>query len=132
MVRNEGEPGGGPFWIRNKEGDLSLQVIESAQVDLSNPGQNEIWSKATHFNPVDLVCGVRDIHGKKFDLSKYVDPEMGLITEKTVEGNTVKAQELPGLWNGSMADWNTIFVEVPVKTFTPVKTINDLLRPEHQ
>ena len=132
MVRNEGEPGGGPFWIRNKEGDLSLQIIESAQVDLSNPEQNEIWHKATHFNPVDLVCGVRNIHGKKYDLYKFRDPEMGLITEKTIRGYTVKAQEFPGLWNGSMAHWNTIFVEVPVETFTPVKTINDLLRQEHQ
>jgi hypothetical protein len=132
MVKNEGEPGGGPFWIRNKEDDLSLQIIEPSQVDHSDPEQKEIFYNATHFNPVDLVCGVRDIHGKKFDLHKYRDPEMGLITEKSAGGITVKAQELPGLWNGSMAHWNTVFVEVPIETFTPVKTINDLLRPEHQ
>ncbi|KPK86366.1 MAG: NAD metabolism ATPase/kinase [Bacteroides sp. SM23_62_1] len=131
MVRNEGEPGGGPFWIRNKEGDLSLQIIESAQVNLKDPIQNEIWNSATHFNPVDLVCGIRNIHGKKYDLIKFRDPEMGLITEKSIGGYPVKAQELPGLWNGSMAHWNTIFVEVPIETFTPVKTINDLLRPDH-
>lgn len=132
MVKNEGEPGGGPFWIRNKEDDLSLQIIESAQVDLSDPKQKEIFNSATHFNPVDIVCGTRDVRGKKFDLLKFRDPEMALISEKSIGVYPVNAQELPGLWNGSMAHWNTIFVEVPSETFTPVKTINDLLRPEHQ
>jgi hypothetical protein len=131
MVKNEGEPGGGPFWVRNEEGDLSLQIIEPAQIDFSDPKQKKIFNRSTHFNPVDIVCSIRDVHGKKFDLMKFRDPEMGLITEKTIEGYPVKAQELPGLWNGSMARWNTIFVELPIETFTPVKTINDLLRPEH-
>lgn len=131
VVKDVGEPGGGPFWIRNNEGDLSLQIIESAQVDLSNPKQKKIFNSATHFNPVDIVCGTRDVHGKKFNLLKFRDPEMALITEKSIGGYPVKAQELPGLWNGSMAHWNTIFVEVLIETFTPVKTINDLLRPEH-
>lgn len=131
VVKNVGEPGGRPFWIRNNDGDLSLQIIESAQVNLSNPEQKEIFNDATHFNPVDIVCGIRDVNGKKFNLLKFRDPEMALITEKSIEGYTVKAQELPGLWNGSMAHWNTIFVEVPIETFTPVKTINDLIKPEH-
>lgn len=131
MVKNEGEPGGGPFWVRSEEGDLSLQIVEPAQIDFSDQKQKEIFNSSTHFNPADIVCSVRDVHGKKIDLMKFRDPETGLITEKTIEGYPVKAQELPGLWNGSMAYWNTIFVEVPIKTFTPVKTINDLLRPEH-
>lgn len=132
MVKNQGEPGGGPFWCKNTDGTSSLQVVESAQVDLANANQKAIFSNSTHFNPVDLVCGTKDFEGKNFDLMLYSDPKTGFITEKSKDGKTLKAQELPGLWNGSMADWNTIFVEVPLITFNPVKTINDLLREEHQ
>jgi hypothetical protein len=132
MVKNVGEPGGGPFWAKNQDGSVSLQVVESAQIDLSDAGQKSIFDEATHFNPVDLICGVRDRTGKKFDLPAYRDPLTGFITEKSKDGKELKAQELPGLWNGAMADWNTIFVEVPLITFNPVKTVNDLLRKEHQ
>ncbi len=132
MVRNEGEPGGGPFWAMNTDGTVSLQVVESSQIDHNDPGQKEILHHSTHFNPVDLVCGIRDFKGKKFNLLKYRDPETGFISSKSKDGKTLKAQELPGLWNGAMADWITLFVEVPVITFNPVKTINDLLRTEHQ
>ncbi len=131
MVKNQGEPGGGPFWVESN-GFPTLQIIESAQVDRENPGQLEIFEKSTHFNPVDIVCGVRDFRGEKFDLLKYRDPNTGFITNKSFQGQPIKAMELPGLWNGGMADWNTIFVEVPIVTFNPVKTVNDLLRPEHQ
>ena len=132
MVKNEGEPGGGPFWARNADGTVSLQVVESSQIDFSDPGQKEIAGRSTHFNPVDLVCGVRNYKGEKFDLLKYRDPETGFISTKSKDGKVLKAQELPGLWNGAMADWITLFVEVPVTTFNPVKTVNDLLRSEHQ
>ncbi len=132
MVKNEGEPGGGPFWARNADGTISLQVVESSQIDHHNEEQKTIAHHSTHFNPVDLVCGVKDFKGGKFDLSKFRDPETGFISSKSKEGKTLKAQELPGLWNGAMADWITLFVEVPVITFNPVKTVNDLLRPEHQ
>lgn len=132
MVKNEGEPGGGPFWAQNPDGTFSLQVVESAQVDTENNAQNEIFQKATHFNPVDLVCGVKDYKGQKFNLEKYTDPKTGFVSKKSKDGRDLKAQELPGLWNGSMSDWNTIFVEVPIITFNPVKTVNDLLRDEHQ
>lgn len=132
MVKNEGEPGGGPFWVRAADGKLSLQIVESAQVDLSDTSQQEIFNKATHFNPVDLVCGVRDYKGQKFKLTDFVDADQGFITDKTFEGRNLKALELPGLWNGAMAFWNTIFVEVPIATFNPVKTVNDLLKPAHQ
>src|SRR5690606_14586278 len=132
MVKNEGEPGGGPFWIQDQHGHLSLQIIESAQVDVNNPEQLKIMKNATHFNPVDLVCGVRNYKGEKLDLLKFVDPKQGFITQKTSEGKDLKALELPGLWNGAMAFWNTIFVEVPLVTFNPVKTVNDLLKPAHQ
>lgn len=132
MVQNVGEPGGGPFWARNQDGSVSLQVVESAQIDLGNPGQKAIFDEATHFNPVDLVCGLNDRHGRKYDLPAYRDPLTGFITAKSKDGKDLKAQELPGLWNGAMADWNTIFVEVPLITFNPVKTVNDLLRKEHQ
>jgi hypothetical protein len=132
MVKNEGEPGGGPFWVRDKEGRISLQIVEMAQIDTDDPRQKEIVSKATHFNPVDLVCGVKDYQGRKFNLTDFRDPDTGIITEKSKDGKSLKAQELPGLWNGGMAYWNTIFVEVPLITFTPVKTVNDLLRKEHQ
>jgi len=132
MVKNEGEPGGGPFWAKNPDGSTSLQVVESAQIDMDNEQQKNIFSQATHFNPVDLVCGVKDFRGNKFDLSKYTDPATGFISYKSKDGKDLKAIELPGLWNGSMSDWITIFVEVPIITFNPVKTVNDLLRDEHQ
>jgi hypothetical protein len=132
MVKNEGEPGGGPFWVKETSGEMSLQIAESSQVDMDNPPQKEILSKSTHFNPVDLVCGVRDYKGKVFDLRKFVDPETGFISTKSKDGKEIKAQELPGLWNGAMANWITVFVEVPISTFNPVKTVNDLLRKEHQ
>ncbi|NYJ26108.1 DUF4301 family protein [Allomuricauda sp. ARW1Y1] len=132
MVKNEGEPGGGPFWIKDADGNVSLQIIESAQIDMEDDAQVAILKNSTHFNPVDLVCGVRNHKGEKFDLLKYVDPKQGFITGKTKEGKELKALELPGLWNGAMAFWNTIFVEVPLVTFNPVKTVNDLLKPSHQ
>ncbi|MCM4166790.1 hypothetical protein KCTC52924_01643 [Arenibacter antarcticus] len=132
MVKNEGEPGGGPFWVKDVHGHISLQIIESAQVDTGNPEQLRIMKNATHFNPVDLVCGVRNYKGENFNLLNYVDTQQGFITQKTKEGKDLKALELPGLWNGAMAFWNTIFVEVPLETFNPVKTVNDLLKPSHQ
>ncbi|NNL08955.1 MAG: DUF4301 family protein [Croceitalea sp.] len=132
MVKNEGEPGGGPFWIKDDRGNISLQIIESAQVDTGNDHQLEIFKNSTHFNPVDLVCGIRDHKGNKFNLLNYVDTKQGFITGKTQEGKELKALELPGLWNGAMAYWNTIFVEVPLVTFNPVKTVNDLFKPSHQ
>ena len=132
MVKNEGEPGGGPYWVKDRNGNISLQIVESAQVDLDHEHQSAIFKKATHFNPVDLVCGVRDYRGKKYDLLRFVDEKQGFITGKTREGKALKALELPGLWNGGMAYWNTIFIEVPSATFNPVKTVNDLLKPAHQ
>ncbi|MGB6152348.1 MAG: DUF4301 family protein [Pricia sp.] len=132
MVKNEGEPGGGPFWIKDAKGNVSLQIIESAQIDMDNDQQAEILKNATHFNPVDLVCGIKDHAGEKYDLMKFVDTKQGFITGKTKDGRELKALELPGLWNGAMAFWNTIFVEVPLQTFSPVKTVNDLLKPAHQ
>ncbi len=132
MVKNEGEPGGGPFWVEDKDGVISRQIVESAQVDPASAEQKAVWASSTHFNPVDLVCSVRDYEGRPFDLTRYVDPEAVFITRKSHNGRDVKALELPGLWNGSMAKWISLFVEVPVQTFSPVKTINDLLRPEHQ
>ncbi|MEI6854143.1 MAG: DUF4301 family protein, partial [Bacteroidota bacterium] len=131
MVKNEGEPGGGPFIVRDADGSLSLQIIESSQIDMNHPNQKSIAAKATHFNPVDLVCSVKDHKGIKFDLTDFVDPSTGFISLKTKDGKPLKAQELPGLWNGAMAKWNTVFVEVPIVTFNPVKTVNDLLRAEH-
>ncbi|HEY4627716.1 MAG TPA: DUF4301 family protein, partial [Flavobacterium sp.] len=132
MVKNEGEPGGGPFWVRDVKGNLSLQIIETSQIDLQNPNQSDILNQATHFNPVDLVCGIKNHRGKKFDLTKFVDHKSGFIVEKNNKGKALKAYELPGLWNGAMANWITIFVEVPLITFNPVKTVNDLLKPAHQ
>jgi len=132
MVKNEGEPGGGPFWIKNTEGEVSLQIVESSQIDLTNETQKQIFSSSTHFNPVDLVCYVRDFNGEQFDLREFIDPTTGFISIKSKDGRELKAQELPGLWNGAMADWITVFVEVPIITFNPVKTVNDLLRKEHQ
>ncbi len=132
MVKNEGEPGGGPFWIRDRHDTVSLQIVESAQVDMNNSDQVAIFKNSTHFNPVDLVCGIRDYRGTKYNLLNFIDPKQGFITSKTKEGRELKALELPGLWNGAMAFWNTIFVEVPLSTFNPVKTVNDLLKPSHQ
>ena len=132
MVKNVGEPGGGPFWAQNSDGSFSLQILESSQIDKQNPEYVKMFTEGTHFNPVDLVCGIRDYKGQKFDLPCFVDPATGFISYKSKNGKELKALELPGLWNGAMSDWNTIFVEVPLETFNPVKTVNDLLRPEHQ
>lgn len=132
MVKNVGEPGGGPFLAYNPDGTVSLQILESSQIDMSNPAAKEMFEKGTHFNPVDLVCAVRDYKGHKFDLTKYVDKATGFISYKSKNGKDLKALELPGLWNGAMSDWNTVFVEVSLSTFNPVKTVNDLLRPQHQ
>ncbi|MCB4799780.1 DUF4301 family protein [Neotamlana laminarinivorans] len=132
MVKNEGEPGGGPFWVEDENGTVSLQIVESAQIDTSNKEQSDILSNATHFNPVDLICATKNYKGEKFNLLEYVDHNTSFITMKSKNGIDIKALELPGLWNGSMAFWNTIFVEVPLETFNPVKTANDLLKPAHQ
>ncbi|TSE10072.1 MULTISPECIES: DUF4301 family protein [Aquimarina] len=132
MVINEGEPGGGPFWIKQENGRLVLQIIEAPQIDIADRRQEDILHSATHFNPVDLVCGVRDYHGEKFNLLDFVDPDSGFITQKTMNGKILKALELPGLWNGAMAKWISVFVEVPLTTFNPVKTVNDLLKSAHQ
>ncbi|WP_308991473.1 DUF4301 family protein [Mariniflexile litorale] len=132
MVKNEGEPGGGPFWVKDGNGVVSLQIVEFAQINIENPSQKNIVDHATHFNPTDLVCAVKDYKGNKFDLTKYVDSNAAFITIKSQNGVDIKALELPGLWNGAMAYWNTIFVEIPLATFNPVKTVNDLLKPAHQ
>lgn len=132
MVKNVGEPGGGPFLAYNADGTVSLQILESSQIDMNDPARKEMFEKGTHFNPVDLVCAVRDYKGNKFDLVKYVDKATGFISYKSKNGRELKALELPGLWNGAMSDWNTVFVEVPLSTFNPVKTVNDLLREQHQ
>jgi hypothetical protein len=127
MVKNEGEPGGGPFVVYNNDGSLSLQILESSQIE-----HKEIMQTATHFNPVDLVCAVKKLNGEKFNLPDFVDEKTGFISQKSKNGRELQALELPGLWNGAMSNWNTIFVEVPVETFNPVKTVNDLLRKQHQ
>jgi len=132
VVKNVGEPGGGPFLTYNQDGTVSLQILESSQIDKSNKEYMEMFTKGTHFNPVDLVCAVKDYKGNAFDLPKYVDPTTGFISQKSKNGKELQALELPGLWNGAMSDWNTIFVEVPLGTFNPVKTVNDLLREQHQ
>ncbi|TCK65101.1 uncharacterized protein DUF4301 [Winogradskyella wandonensis] len=132
MVKNEGEPGGGPFWVKDESGKVSLQIVESAQINKKDKRQKRILDNATHFNPVDIVCSIKDYEGKTFDLEQFVNHNAAFITMKTKVGKSVKALELPGLWNGSMAYWNSIFVEVPVSTFNPVKTVNDLLKPSHQ
>ena len=132
MVKNVGEPGGGPFLAYNQDGTISLQILESSQIDKNNEEYMKMFKSGTHFNPVDLVCGVKDYQGNHFDLTKYVDPQTGFISSKSKNGKDLKALELPGLWNGAMSDWNTIFVEVPLETFNPVKTVNDLLREQHQ
>lgn len=131
MVRNTGEAGGGPFLAYNPDGTYSPQILESSQIDMADAHAKETFEKGTHFNPVDLVCAVRRHDGRRFDLQKYVDPATGFISSKSKEGRELKALEHPGLWNGSMSDWNTVFVEVPLSTFNPVKTVNDLLRPQH-
>jgi hypothetical protein len=132
MVKNVGEPGGGPFLAYNQDGTVSAQILESSQIDMNDPEKKAMFEKGTHFNPVDLVCAVRDYKGQKFDLTKYVDKSTGFISHKSKNGRELKALELPGLWNGAMSDWNTVFVEVPLATFNPVKTVNDLLREQHQ
>lgn len=132
MVKNEGEPGGGPFWVKHEDGSESLQIVESSQVDLDNPKQIAIVNALTHFNPVDIVCGLKNYKGEKFDLTNFIDHNAGFVVNKNKDGKPIKAYELPGLWNGAMAHWNTIFVEVPLVTFNPVKTINDLLKSSHQ
>ena len=132
MVKNVGEPGGGPFIARNPSGSSSLQIVESSQLDLQNPEIKNMFNAATHFNPVDLVCSFRNYKGGMYDLRKFRDSATGFISLKSKDGKTLKAQELPGLWNGAMSNWNTLFVEVPLITFNPVKTVNDLLRQEHQ
>lgn len=132
MVRNEGEPGGGPFIIRGKDGSTSLQILEGAQINKEDSASMKAISSATHFNPVDLVCCLRDYKGDKFNLEEHVDPETGFISSKSYQGRELKALELPGLWNGAMSDWNTLFVEVPIETFNPTKVMLDLLRPAHQ
>lgn len=132
MVKNEGEPGGGPFWVYNQDGTISLQILESSQIDTDNNTYVQMFKEGTHFNPVDLVCGIRNYQGEAFRLPDYVDQQTGFISTKSKNGKELKALELPGLWNGAMSNWNTVFVEVPIETFNPVKTVNDLLRDEHQ
>ena len=132
MVQNVGEPGGGPFLAYNTDGTVSLQILESSQIDMDNPVKKAMFLEGTHFNPVDLVCAIKDYKGEKFNLPKFVDKSTGFISSKSKGGRSLKALELPGLWNGAMSDWNTIFVEVPLSTFNPVKTVNDLLRDQHQ
>lgn len=132
MVKNEGEPGGGPFWVKDDDGTLSLQIVEQAQINFNDEQQKKIFTGSTHFNPVDIICGLRDYKGKNFNLLNFIDHQSGIITKKSKDGIQLKALELPGLWNGAMADWITIFIEVQISTFSPVKEINDLLRKQHQ
>ncbi len=132
MVKNVGEPGGGPFLAYNQDGTVSLQILESSQIDMNDPAKKAMFEQGTHFNPVDLVCAIKNYKGEKFDLTKYVDKATGFISYKSKSGRELKALELPGLWNGAMSDWSTVFVEVSLGTFNPVKTVNDLLREQHQ
>ena len=132
MVRNEGEPGGGPYIVEGRDGSTSLQILESVQIDRNDPKASDAMAHATHFNPVDLVCILRGYKSKRFDLTGHVDQDAGFISSKSYQGRELKALEMPGLWNGAMSDWNTLFVEVPLETFNPVKVVNDLLRPAHQ
>ncbi len=132
MVKNQGEPGGGPYLAQNYDGSYSLQILESSQLNLRNQDIKNQVENATHFNPVNLVCDITNYKGEKFNLNNFIDINTGFISEKSKDGKTLKALELPGLWNGAMSDWNTVFIEVPIETFNPVKSINDLLRPEHQ
>ncbi len=132
MVKNEGEPGGGPFWVKDVHGQISLQIVEKSQIDLSKPSQKDMITHSTHFNPVDLVCSLKNYRGEKFDLNKFIDHEAGFIVQKNKDGQVFSAYELPGLWNGSMAHWISLFIEIPLQVFSPVKTVNDLLKPAHQ
>ncbi len=132
MVKNEGEPGGGPFWVREPDGTVTKQIVEAAQIDFTSENQTEIFGSSTHFNPVDIVCGVKNYKGEKFDLLKFRNPDLGIVSTKNQNGKNIKVFELPGLWNGGMHNWITIFVEVPLSTFNPVKELNDLLKPAHQ
>ena len=132
MVKNTGAPGGGPFWVIDNDNTLSLQIVELSQIDTSDPNQKKIIEQATHFNPVDIVCSIKNYKGDKFNLSHFTNPDWKIITQKSLNGKPVKVLELPGLWNGATANWNTVFVEVPLSTFKPVKTVNDLLKPTHQ
>lgn len=132
MVRNVGEPGGGPFLAYNPDGTISLQILESSQIDMSDPEKKKMFEQGTHFNPVDLVCAIKNYKGEKFNLPEFIDKATGFISHKSKDGKELKALELPGLWNGAMSDWSTIFVEVPLSTFNPVKTVNDLYREQHQ
>ena len=132
VVKNVGEPGGGPFLTYNADGTVSLQILESSQIDTHNEEYMQMFAQGTHFNPVDLICATKNYKGEAFNLPDYVDPSTGFISSKSKNGKDLKALELPGLWNGAMSDWNTVFVEVPLDTFNPVKTVNDLLRDQHQ
>jgi hypothetical protein len=132
VVKNVGEPGGGPFLTYNSDGTVSLQILESSQIDKKNAEYMKMFTEGTHFNPVDLVCAIRDYKGNAFNLPDFVDPQTGFISQKSKNGRELLALELPGLWNGAMSDWSTVFVEVPLETFNPVKTVNDLLREQHQ
>ena len=132
VVKNVGEPGGGPFLTYNQDGTVSLQILESSQIDKSNKEYMDMFTQGTHFNPVDLVCAVKDYKGQPFNLPDYVDVTTGFISQKSKSGKELQALELPGLWNGAMSNWSTVFVEVPLSTFNPVKTVNDLLRDQHQ
>ena len=132
MVPNQGEPGGGPFWVSGADGSVTLQILEGSQIDTTDARSRQMLAQSTHFNPVDLVCAVRDSQGQPFPLARYVDPQTGFVSSKSYDGRSLRALELPGLWNGSMSHWNTLMVEVPAETFNPVKTVNDLLRPQHQ
>jgi len=132
MIPNSGEPGGGPFWVRDDRGRVTRQIVEGAQIDRDNPEQAAILARSTHFNPVDMVCGVSDWRGRSYDLHRFVDEDAVIITTKMQDGREVRVLERPGLWNGGMADWHTLFVEIPPAAFNPVKTVFDLLRPAHQ
>src|SRR5690606_6940403 len=132
MVRNEGEPGGGPFWVRHSDGSSSIQIVEKSQIRLEDETQRQALEASTHFNPVDLICSLRDRHGNPYRLDDFRDPDSGIITEKTAAGRTLRALEWPGLRNGAMARWNTVFMEIPLECFNPVKTVLDLLRPAHR
>ena len=132
MVKNEGEPGGGPFWVKTAKSERSLQIIESSQIDMQNDEQRSIFNESTHFNPVDIVCSLKNYKGEKYNLLDFVDPSSSFVSLKTKSGLPLKTLERPGLWNGAMAHWNSVFIEVPLITFNPVKTVNDLLKPAHQ
>lgn len=132
MVANEGEPGGGPFFVEGADGEITLQIVEKSQIDTNDENQLSVLNGSTHFNPVDLVCGIKNYKGETFDLHNFADENAVFISKKSKFGRELKALELPGLWNGAMADWTTVFVEVPISTFSPVKTVNDLLRDSHK